>query len=643
VSERDVVRELVSRLPGLDRLWAFTKGRPEIVIAVLDGPVDRASVAGQGHLAPSGAVEHGTHVHSIIAGSADAVVPGLAPGCITLSIPIFAPTAHSSQQICTQEELAAGIRTALDRKANIINISASQQTDLLALSHELSSALEAAAGADALVVAAAGNQGCACDTIPASVAGVLAVGAHNDAGSPLLSSNWGPGQRTQGVIAPGSNVPGACVGGGLCRATGTSFATATVSGIAGLLMSMDVERGVKPSGRRVRKVLLQSCATPAPDQVEMASTYLAGRLDVSRAVDLMLALSASIGKGERNMSAASSSAAGEAGLQSTPSVENGAPADAQGGGIARKAETARSRNGPQRGLIPADCGCGCNGAGSGECSCEGPGKRVQLVYAIGRLNITYVSQARRDSISDVLNEGPRKDKKDLKPLTDVNLQQLFADRPYLSQSVVWTLSRTEVPMYAIVPAGAFAVETYKWLVTQWSDPAVEFISLPGVLAGQVALYDGQILDAVVPELRGMRAWDTAQYTESLHKGLAQAKSASEDEMIKREVKRFLGKIHFSIRNRGMLAEERALNSAATDAFNFSSVVVEAGSEGLALRDVAVERSPLSRPGSEYFDVLLTFFDPANRQGRAPLRSRFTIDVSDTVPVRVGEPVTWHEW
>ena len=79
-----------------------------------------------------------------------------------------------TQQICTQADLAAGIRTALDRHAKIINISASQQTDQLALSNELSNALQAAADADVLVVAAAGNQGCACDTIPASVAGVQA-------------------------------------------------------------------------------------------------------------------------------------------------------------------------------------------------------------------------------------------------------------------------------------------------------------------------------------------------------------------------------------------------------------------------------------------------------------------------------------
>jgi len=32
-----------------------------------------------------------------------------------------------------------------------------------------------------------------------------------------------------------------------------------------------------------------------------------------------------------------------------------------------------------------------------------------------------------------------------------------------------------------------------------------------------------------------------------------------------------------------------------------------------------------------------------RQGRASLRARFTVDVSDTVPVLIGEPSTWNEY
>jgi cyanobactin maturation PatA/PatG family protease len=633
VSERDVASELISRLPGLDRLWAVTKGRPEVVVAILDGPVEASSVAPEhGLTRSSSAVEHGTHVYSIISGSADGLVPGLAPGCTALSIPIFAGASPGAQQICTQGELAAGIRAALQRRANIINISASQQADPLSLSADLSAALQAAAKADALVVAAAGNQGCACDTIPASVAGVLAVGAHGDAGSPLLSSNWGPGQRAQGIMAPGSNVPGACVGGGLCHATGTSFATAMVSGIAGLLMSADVERGVKPSGRRIRKLLLQSCAAAPPDQVEMASTHLAGRLDVARAVDLLLASSSPANTGEENVTIASSLATAATGTQSSPRIDI-APACA---GDAKRAESSAA---PAGGLVRADCGCGCGGVG-GECTCAAAPKKTQLVYAIGRLGVSFVSQARRDSIWRLVNG---KAEGDLKPITDQSLRELFEKQPFQAQSVVWTLSRTEVPMYVMVPAGAFAAETYKWMVEEWADQAVEFVSIPGVLAGQVALYDGQIVDAVIPDLRGMYSWETDRYVGAIRDARRRAVSGITDDRLDREVKRFLGKIYFSIRNRGATPEERALNAAATNAFNFSDVIQEAGADGMTLRDVTAERSPLNRPGSEYFDVLLTFFDPNDRQGRAPLRARFTIDVSDTVPVMIGDPVTWNEW
>src|SRR6266705_449674 len=131
VPDNDVSAEFASRLPGLARLWAVTKGRPEVVIAVLDGPVDPASIA-QPNLSPSGVVEHGTHVYSIIAGSSDAIVPGIAPACKVVSIPIFDTAPAGTQPMCSQEALATGIRGALARQANIINVSASQQADLLA-------------------------------------------------------------------------------------------------------------------------------------------------------------------------------------------------------------------------------------------------------------------------------------------------------------------------------------------------------------------------------------------------------------------------------------------------------------------------------------------------------------------------------
>ena len=631
MSANQVTDELASRLPGLNRLWSITKGSRDICVAILDGPVDEAAVAPP-ELAPAGIVEHGTHVYSILAGSRDGLVPGLAPGCRFISVPIFAAGAPNGKQACSQHDLAAGISKALDAGANILNVSASQQADLLSLSTELSGALQQAVARDALVVAAAGNQGCACDTIPASVAGVLAVGAHDKDGSPLLTSNWGPNQRSQGVTAPGSDIAGACVGGGVCRASGTSFAAAMVSGVAALLMSVDAERGLKPSGAKVRKILLASCAPHGDDRIEIASTELAGRLDVARALELLLGPSATLRQEEDPLT-----------TSSLPRAETYRPQSIFPQGLedaAGEAAPSAATPGENEGLVPAhgDCGCGCGGQG-GECTCAGA-QKTQLVYAIGRLGLSFISQTRRDSIWRLVNGA--KDG-DLKPISDEALHKLFQKQPFQSQSVVWTLSRTEVPMYAIAPAGAFAAETYAWLMSEWSDKNVEFVSLPGVLAGSTTLYDGQPVDVVMPDLRGMFSWAAKKYVAALTDARKKAVAGLSEEQAKVQIDRFLGKIYFSIRNRGLSPEERALNAAATNAFNFSPVIVQAGAEGLSLKDIGVERSPLNRPGSEYFDVLLTFFDPTDRLGRAPLRARFTIDVADTVPVMIGEPATWYEY
>jgi cyanobactin maturation PatA/PatG family protease len=637
VRPESISEEWLSRLPGLDRLWTVTKGLPEIRIAVLDGPVAEGSVEDQsvrsGRLAPSSVAAHGTLVHSIIAGSPEAGIPGLAAGCSVLSIPIFDDTADGEQPSCTQSDLAKSIHKAIDARANIINISASQLADTLTLSTDLSTALQAALGRDTLVVAAAGNHGCDCDTIPASVAGILAVGAHDEEGAPLASSNWGPNQRAQGILAPGRAVPGSCLGGGLCRASGTSFAAATVSGVAGLLMSADVARGLAASGSRARRILLQSTDLPPSSGVEMAATYLAGRLNVARAADQLFATSAPRKSREETVDASSThDAVNQPPPAQSPEVRKEEPN--------RVSENAGPVGHVGADLIPADCGCGCGGGASGECACENAEKPVQLVYAIGRLGVSFISQARRDSIWRTVN-GSRQG--DLKPISNDALQGLFKNQPYQAQSVIWTLSRTEVPMYAIVPSGAFAAEAYRWLVTEWEDADVEFASIPGVLAGQIALYDGLIVDAIVPDLRGMFSWQTKRYVKALRDARKRAEDGMSDAKLDREIERFFGKVYFSIRNRGLSPEERALNAAATNAFNVSPVIEQAGEEGLTLKDIAVERSPLNRPGSDYYDVLLTFFNPYEREREAPLRARFTIDVSDTVPVMIGDPVLWHEF
>ena len=62
---------------------------------------------------------------------------------------------------------------------------------------------------------------------------------------------------------------------------------------------------------------------------------------------------------------------------------------------------------------------------------------------------------------------------------------------------------------------------------------------------------------------------------------------------------------------------------------------------MELDTITVEKSPICRLDSDCWDVKLKFFDPENNR-RAKRVFRFTIDVSDSIPVTLGEVRTWTE-
>lgn len=609
-------------LPGLGRLWNFTTGDPNLRIAILDGAADLTTT--EHRQATAVASDHGTRVTTIITGHPRGRVIGLCPRCTALNINIF-PDGLST---CSQDLLAKSIQEAISLGANIINISAAQLESVDRIATSLAEAIEDAHERDVLVISATGNHGCACDTIPASLFGVLAVGAHDRAGRPLPSSNWGPGQRYEGIVAPGVDIPAACLGGAICNSTGTSFAAAIVSAISALLMSLQLQHGVRPSGLLIKKILLDSCNPCSFDSEMTCPPTLRGTLNVSRAVDVLLSTLVKHKKSEKSMTTST--------MESSESNGNWATQPLEEGSIPTNDMLIQTPR--EDGLRPAGCGCGCTSNPVETTTSREV--RPQLIYAIGRLGISFTTQTRRDSLWRTVNGGKVGD---LKPISDDDLRNLFSRQPYQAQSVVWTLSRTEVPLYAIVPTGAFAAETYKFLVEQWSDSDVEFISVPGILGGKIQLHDGMLVDVLIPDLRGMYSWNQKDYTSALMECRRDAGGNNTQENLKKEIERFLGKIYFRIRNKGLLPEERALNAAATNAFNFSSVIIEAGRDGLTLKDVHAEKSALSKNGGDYYDVLLTFFNPRDRLGTAPLLSRITVDVSDTVPVVIGDPVIWYEY
>ncbi|WP_052226742.1 S8 family serine peptidase [Microbacterium mangrovi] len=240
-----------------DLAWSVTRGAG-VTVAVVDSGVDAANPHLTGAMAasvdlvpgggPADADGHGTAVAGIIAarripGSA---VAGLAPGARILSVRVFAGTSDEQVKGGTGpsvDRLAAGIRTAADRHAQIINVSLSTAV------HEpaLDAAVNYATSRGSLVVASAGNRDAslAVDTTvrngaryPAGSAGAVGVAATDAVGVVTDATIHGPHVA---LSAPGQNVATTSSAGGDCvYATdhpAASFATAYVSAAAALVAS----------------------------------------------------------------------------------------------------------------------------------------------------------------------------------------------------------------------------------------------------------------------------------------------------------------------------------------------------------------------------------------------------------------------
>ncbi len=289
---------LTNALPGLQALCSETLGDPRICIAVLDGPVDQSHPCFEGAnlmqlqilvsgFAKSGsAAQHGTHIASIIFGRPGSSVPGIAPRCRGLIVPVFADGQGGSLEPCSQLDLARAITLAVEQGANVINISGGQLTQSGEPDPFLTNAVQLCRDNNVLIVAATGNNGCACLHLPAAIASVLAVGAMDAQSQPMGFSNWGEAYQTNGILAPGETILGAVPGGGTRTMSGTSFATPIVSGIVALLLSLQLKQGSKPNPEAVCKSILQS-ALPCPQPSSECQRFLVGKLNVPRAHTLI--------------------------------------------------------------------------------------------------------------------------------------------------------------------------------------------------------------------------------------------------------------------------------------------------------------------------------------------------------------------
>jgi cyanobactin maturation PatA/PatG family protease len=259
---------------------------------------------------------------------------------------------------------------------------------------------------------------------------------------------------------------------------------------------------------------------------------------------------------------------------------------------------------------------------------------VTLVYALGQIDYDFASETRRDSFVQLGVSSPHDPTQMLAHLTE---------NPAHATALTWTLTQETMPIYAIQPAGAFAGEIYARLrefLGHQLTQGVERVSIPGVLGGQTRLLNGQTIPVILPDLRGMFSWSTPALITAVM-GKPSAKKGELAQQKATDIANFLERVYYEIRNLGITSQERAINFTATNAFQLEFVYRDAIESEMKLDSIDVERSPLCRPESDCWDVKLTFFSPSRRLEQARVVYRFTVDVSDSVPVTVGKVRHWH--
>lgn len=307
---------------GLDQIkaedaWAASTGSGAVV-AVVDSGVDLTHPDLQGHLVPGATFiecnpscgngnwkgpngvgdandEHGTHVSGIIAAVANngIGVAGTAPDAKIM--PIKALEGGSG----AFEDIANGIRYAVDHGADVVNLSLGAMPGVQALTitgveSTVTDAIAYANSKGVLVVAAAGNESFpVCDT-PSFENGALCVTATTRDETPAYYSNGAIKPDMFAVAAPGgaglvfceddivSTVP-LGTGSDVCGQSdydyyaGTSMATPHVSGVAALLAAQ---------GRtldNIKSALIDTARTPGAGTGVYTTSYGYGIVDAAAA------------------------------------------------------------------------------------------------------------------------------------------------------------------------------------------------------------------------------------------------------------------------------------------------------------------------------------------------------------------------
>ncbi len=280
--------------------WQKFEKKKDVVVAVIDTGIDPAhpflkdnlrgakgeasgadygvdfSKSAANEFQPNDQHGHGTHVSGI--------VKSVYPNVKILSLKYYNPRASGQDNL---DSTIKALRYAVEANVDIINYSGGGPEPAI----EELRILKEAERKGILVVAAAGNEESNIDVkknayYPASygLSNIITVTAHDQTLQMLSSSNYGA--SSVDISAPGYRIKSALPGGRSGFLTGTSQATAFVSGVAALLKSQMPDL----SAAQMKQIIVSSAKKEASLAGKCSS---GGRLDAEKALSQAISESAS--------------------------------------------------------------------------------------------------------------------------------------------------------------------------------------------------------------------------------------------------------------------------------------------------------------------------------------------------------------
>lgn len=572
---------------------------------------------------------HACHITSTIVGQEHTPSPGLAPRCRVINVPLN--TTGDDDEFISPLNLARAFELALDLGANIIHCAACRPTQSGEGEEILRQALRKCLEQNILIVAPAGNDEGECWCMPASLPGVLSVGALKPDGKPYKFSNWGGNNALEGIMAPGGEILGAQPANEEpVRLKGTSMAAPVMTGLCALLLSLQLQQGKPVDAEAVRAALLATALPCGPDDTDEPERCLRGKVNLPGAMAVLF------GPGQTVSFAGDQVSRREHHALDLASVSELVPVLEHSPSAAIVSREAHGAGGGKDLTVVASAAITPSIAHSG------------LVYALGTIAYDFGDEARRDLFQQAMAPVQRDGLTLPSDPHDPRQMVEHLDRhPDQALNLIWIFQLDGTALYALDPKGPFAPAAYEMfllmlngqLAPEGTPAFVDHISLPGKRTERtVQLLSGEVVPVLnVPNPRGMYGWNVPALVEA---ALATRTATGADPTaLAPALTAFLQRVYHDLRNVGQASRDRALNFAVTNTFQAAATFAEALAGRRQLETIAVEKSPYCRQNSDCWDVVLTFHDPDDGR-RSRQVYRFTVDVADALPVTVGQIKRW---